>query len=644
MNPSPDESDVSAAAAILKARARALAQESAPQLEMETALEVIEFGLAHERYALAAAAVSEVHPLEELTPVPCTPPFIRGLVNVRGRIFPVIDLKKFFDLPEQGITDLHRILLVQTADMEFGLLADTIAGVRKIPLAAIQPSPGEDPYLEPYYTGVARVAEMMKLLRTLIVDSKQLRRLDMLEPVIGRRLESLETGVAARKEKGAEAGREWIITGVGKKEMEEFRRVTGEMRDEGAALLKARTEQASASARNTTLTITVGTLGAFVLLAMAGFFITRNIAGPLKEISLLSERIAVGDLSHRPPASARSDEVGMLAQMFARMTDSLKSMAGVAGAIAAGDLRVKVQPHSEQDVLGNAFRVMIDNLRQLTTELSEGINVLSVSANEISTSTSQFATSATETATAVGETTTTVEEVRQTAQLSSQKARAVSESAQKVSQISQTGKKSTEDVIEGMARIRQQMESIAESMVRLSEQSQAIGQIVATVEDLAAQSNLLAVNAAIEAAKAGEHGKGFAVVAQEVKSLAEQSKQATGQVRTILNDIQKATSAAVMATEQGSKAVEAGVKQSAEAGLSIQSLAGSVAEAAQAAAQIAASSQQQLVGVDQVASAMGSVKQASIQNVDSARQLEGAARNLKQLGDNLKKVVERYKV
>ena len=78
--------------------------------------------------------------MEELTPVPCTPAFIRGLVNVRGRIFPVIDLKKFFDLPEQGITDLHRILLVQTADMEFGLLADTIAGVRKIPLAAIQPS------------------------------------------------------------------------------------------------------------------------------------------------------------------------------------------------------------------------------------------------------------------------------------------------------------------------------------------------------------------------------------------------------------------------------------------------------------------------------------------------------------------------
>ena len=134
------------------------------------------------------------------------------------------------------------------------------------------------------------------------------------------------------------------------------------------------------------------------------------------------------------------------------------------------------------------------------------------------------------------------------------------------------GRKSVESAIEGMQRIREQMESIAESIVQLSEQSQAIGEIIATVNDLAEQSNLLAVNAAIEAAKAGEQGKGFAVVAQEVKSLAEQSKQATAQVRTILGDIQKATSAAVMATEQGSKAVEAGVKQSGEAGESIRQL------------------------------------------------------------------------
>jgi methyl-accepting chemotaxis protein len=164
------------------------------------------------------------------------------------------------------------------------------------------------------------------------------------------------------------------------------------------------------------------------------------------------------------------------------------------------------------------------------------------------------------------------------------------------------------------------------------------------VDDLAAQSKLLAVNASIEAAKAGEEGKGFSVVAQEVKSLAEQSKQATAQVRGILNDIQKATSNAVLATEQGGRAVEAGVSQSARAGESIHALTENIAQAAQAATQIAATSQQQYVGVDQVALAMENIKAASTQTVVSTRQAESAAQQLHDLGQNLKLMVDRFKV
>jgi methyl-accepting chemotaxis protein len=271
-------------------------------------------------------------------------------------------------------------------------------------------------------------------------------------------------------------------------------------------------------------------------------------------------------------------------------------------------------------------------VRRINSQLQEAISQLGSSASEILAMTTQVAAGATETATAVSETTTTVEEVKQTAQVSSQKAKYVSDSSQKAAQTSQTGRKSVEQSIEGMNQVRHQMETIAETVVRLSEQSQTIGEIIASVNDLAEQSNLLAVNAAIEAAKAGEQGKGFAVVAQEVKSLAEQSKQATSQVRTILTDIQKATSAAVMATEQGSKAVEAGVKQTTEAGEAIRMLAESITEAAQAATQIAASSQQQLVGMDQVALAMENIKQASTQNVASTKQAESAAQNLHELG------------
>ena len=504
---------------------------------------------------------------------------------------------------------------------------------------------GEESYLEPYTVGKASVSKQLQDTRKLTSDNPdQQRRLDTIEPLIASRVAFSQENIDLRKTSGFEAAQKHLLTGNGKALMDEVRKVVGEMENQERELLKARSDEAQASARNATFTILFGTLAAFLVLAIAGFVITRNISIPLKEISATAERIAVGDLGATIFIKDREDEVGLLARTFARMTDSLKGMAGVAGKIAAGDLRVKVQPQSDKDVLGIAFSSMIENLRRLTADITEGVNVLGSSANEISTSTTQLAASASESAAAVSETTTTVEEVRQTAQVASQKAKNVAAGTQKAAQISQSGRKATEDAGAGMNRIRQQMEAIAASMVRLSEQSQTIGQIIATVEDLAAQSNLLAVNAAIEAAKAGEHGKGFGVVAQEVKSLAEQSRQATNQVRTILSDIQKATTTAVMATEQGSKAVEAGTRQTEVAKESIQALTASVDEAAQAAILIAASSQQQLVGVDQVASAMESIKQASTQNVTSAKQLEIAARNLSELGQRLKQMVERYKV
>jgi methyl-accepting chemotaxis protein len=509
---------------------------------------------------------------------------------------------------------------------------------------------GDEKYLEPYSGAQVSVDQGVKSLRDLTKDNvNQQRRLDILEPLIDGnegKFALLQETIDLRKDstKGFQAALQLIRTDKGKNVMDEIRKTIGEMTREESSLVIKRSDEAQASAKNATFTIVFGTLAAFIVLALAGFVLTRNIANPLKEISATAERIAAGNLDVTLAMNKRGDEIGILVRTFARMTDSLKGMAAVAGKIAAGDLRVVVQPQSDKDVLGSAFATMVTNLQGLTADLTEGVTVLGSSASEILATTTQLAANASESAAAVSETTTTVEEVRQTAQIASQKAKYVAESAEKAAHSSLSGRKSTDDVGTGMNRIREQMEAIAASMVRLSEQSQTIGQIIATVEDLSVQSNLLAVNAAIEAAKAGEHGKGFGVVAQEVKSLAEQSRQATNQVRSILGEIQKATSAAVMATEEGGKAVEAGSRQSEVAGEAIKALAGSVNEAAQAATQIAASSQQQLVGVDQVAGAMESIKQASSQNVAGAKQLEAAARNLNDLGQRLRQLVGRFQV
>jgi len=136
-------------------------------------MEVIEFALAHERYAIETACVREVHTLQDLTSLPCTPDFVAGIVNVRGRILPVIDIRKFFDLPEKGISDMHYLLLVYTDDMEIGILADTVAGVRSVPLDAMQASlPTLTGVREEYLKGVT--AERLVILdaRRILADRR----------------------------------------------------------------------------------------------------------------------------------------------------------------------------------------------------------------------------------------------------------------------------------------------------------------------------------------------------------------------------------------------------------------------------------------------------------------------------------------
>ncbi len=282
------------------------------------------------------------------------------------------------------------------------------------------------------------------------------------------------------------------------------------------------------------------------------------------------------------------------------------------------------------------------NLRAVNQQVREAANILASSVGEILTLVTQLATVSSETAVSVNETTSTAEEVKQTAQVSAEKSRTVSEGAQKAASVAQQGNAAVTKTVGGINHIRELMESVAESIVELSEQTQAIGEIMAVVNDLAQQSQLLSVNAAIEAAKAGEQGKGFGVVAQEIKSLADQSKEATGQVRAILNDIQKATSASVLAAEQVSKAVESSVSQAAESGEAIRKLADSIEESARAATQIAASNQQQFVGMDQIVQAMETIRLAFQQNVAGTKQAEQAAHNLNELGEKLREMVGKY--
>jgi len=339
--------------------------------------------------------------------------------------------------------------------------------------------------------------------------------------------------------------------------------------------------------------------------------------------------------------------VAIVAFLFAKyFTKPILKLTEFARIFATGDLsqNIEIKQADEIGMLAESFGLVQSSLRKQMDQIGEGVNVLAASTAEIMSSVSQLASSAAETATSVSETTSTVEEVKQTAEVSNQKANEVSQSAQKTSAISIDGSRSIMETIEGMNKIKTQMESIANIVVRLSEQSQTIGEIATSVSDLAEQSNLLAVNASIEAAKAGEQGKGFAVVAQEIKNLAERSKESTTQIRSILHDIQKAIGSAVMATEQGGKVVDLGLELTSTASEVITTLAASVEQASQATIQISSSSQQQLIGMDQITSAMENIKEASNQTAETTKQSEESVSDLQRLSEKLQDIIGQYKL
>ena len=195
-----------------------------------------------------------------------------------------------------------------------------------------------------------------------------------------------------------------------------------------------------------------------------------------------------------------------------------------------------------------------------------------------------------------------------------------------------------------MLGLKDQVNHIAETILSLSEQTLQIGEIIATVNDIADQSNLLALNAAMEAARAGEAGRGFAVVAGEVRNLAELSRQATAQVSSILSEIQKSANTAVMVTEKGTKSAEDGVELAQSTGDSIRVIREHTEKVVGAAEQMAASARQQLTGMDQITRAMESIHQGATQTQKGMQQVDQAAQNLNGLAKRLTSIVEIYKI
>lgn len=360
-----------------------------------------------------------------------------------------------------------------------------------------------------------------------------------------------------------------------------------------------------ASMRNQ-LGIVIGGMGFLAILLM---WIATNLimARPLKSLVRTSEALAEGDVQQQIDFSS-SDEIGTLASAYSKVVDYLKEMAAVSQRMAGGDLTADVRPRSERDALGNAFsqlteqqRTLIGKVKAAAANVAEASKQLTRAAEQTAQATQQItgtiqqvARGASEQSTSLQQTAGSVDQlsraIDQIAAGSQEQARAVDEATSVVEKVSAAieavsanaqagaqdwentaesaigGARKTHETVAGMDKIRTAMNLVSARVTDLGERSNEIGKIVATIDDIAAQTNLLALNAAIEAARAGEQGRGFAVVADEVRKLAERSSVATKEIAGLVNATQAGVREAVSAMQQGSNEVEDGYRLAKDAG------------------------------------------------------------------------------
>ncbi len=311
-----------------------------------------------------------------------------------------------------------------------------------------------------------------------------------------------------------------------------------------------------------------------------------------------------------------------------------------------GDLTQRVDEARKDELgeLGKWFNTFVKKVHDIIAEVAQATREVASAATEIASSSEEMATGMKEQAGQVTQISSAVEEMSQSVVEVARKSAEASSSAGAAGQTAQSGGKVVEETIAGMQAISQAVSDGAASVTELGKRSEQIGQIVETINDIADQTNLLALNAAIEAARAGEHGRGFAVVADEVRKLADRTTKATEEIAHSIRAIQGETTQAVNKMNSGTEQVKLGVEKATAAGASLQSIVTAAQGVADMIRSIAAAAEEQSAASEQISKNIESVNAVSKQASEGAGQAAAAASQLSSKAEQLQRLVGQFKL
>lgn len=313
---------------------------------------------------------------------------------------------------------------------------------------------------------------------------------------------------------------------------------------------------------------------------------------------------------------------------------------------ATGDLskRISANYKGDHQLIKNSINKLGDSISSILGEVREAISATASASSQISSSSEEMAAGSQEQSSQISEIASAVEEMTKTIIDTTKNSAKASDAAANSGKIAKDGGIVVGETIQGMNRVARSVKKSAETVQALGKSSNEIGEIIQVIDDIADQTNLLALNAAIEAARAGEQGRGFAVVADEVRKLAERTTKATKEIAGMIKQIQRDTEEAVITMDQGTIEVDKGIVLADKAGISLKQIIDGAQEVVDLSTQVAAASEEQSATAEEISKNIESISSVTQQSSAGVQQIARAAEDLNRLTDSLQNIVAKFKI